>query len=34
MWVVIIIAMVKASKGERFDVPVVSDWALKLMGAF
>jgi len=34
MWVVIIIAMVKASKGERFDVPVVSGWALKLMGAF
>ena len=34
MWVVIIIAMVKVSKGERFDVPVVSDWALKLMGSF
>ncbi len=34
MWVVIIIAMVKASRGERFDVSVVSGWALKLMGAF
>jgi uncharacterized membrane protein len=34
MWIVIIVAMVKASKGERFDIPVVSKWALKLMGAF
>lgn len=34
MWVVIILGMVKASKGERFDIPIVSPWALKLMGAF
>jgi uncharacterized membrane protein len=33
MWVLIIIGMVKASKGERFDIPVVSEWALKLMGS-
>lgn len=33
MWVVIILGMVKVSKGERFDIPVVSGWALKLMGA-
>lgn len=32
-WVLIIIAMVKTSKGERFDMPVLSDLALKLMGA-
>ena len=34
IWVVIILGMVKASKGERFDIPIVSPWALKLMGAF
>ena len=33
MWVLIIVGMVKASKGERFDLPVVSEWALKLMGS-
>jgi uncharacterized membrane protein len=32
--ILVIIGMVKASKGERFDVPVISKWALKLMGAF
>lgn len=31
--VVIIVGMVKTSKGERFDIPVISEWALKLMGA-
>lgn len=34
MWVVIILGMVKVFKGERFDIPGVSPWALKLMGAF
>lgn len=34
MWILIIVAMVKAAKGERFDIPVISGWALKLMGAF
>jgi uncharacterized membrane protein len=34
VWILIIVAMVKASKGQRYDVPVVSGWALKLMGAF
>lgn len=33
VWVLIIVGMVKVSKGERFDVPVVSGWALKLMGS-
>ena len=31
--VLIVVGMVKASKGERFDIPVVSKWALKLMGS-
>jgi uncharacterized membrane protein len=31
MFVVMIMAMVKASKGERFDIPVISKYALILM---
>ncbi len=31
--VLIIIGMVKASQGNRFDVPLLSDLALKLMAA-
>jgi uncharacterized membrane protein len=31
--ILMIIGMVKVSKGERFDIPVVSGWALKLMGS-
>ena len=31
--ILIIIGMVKAYKGERFDVPVLSDLALKLLSA-
>lgn len=31
--VLIIVGMVKTSKGERFDVPVLSDLALKIMGS-
>ena len=31
--VLVIVAIVKTSNGERFDVPVVSEWALKLMAA-
>lgn len=31
-FVLMIVGMVKTSKGERFDIPVVSDLALKLMG--
>jgi uncharacterized membrane protein len=34
VWILIIVGMVKASKGERFDVPMVSGWALKLMSKF
>lgn len=33
MWILIIVGMVKASKGERFDIPLVSDWGLKLMSS-
>jgi len=33
-FVLIIVGMVKAAKGERFDVPVISGLALKIMGAF
>jgi len=32
LFVMMIIAMVKVSKGERFDLPVISGYALKLMG--
>ncbi len=31
--VLIIMGIVKISKGERFDIPMISDWALKLMAA-
>ncbi len=31
--VLIIVGMVKAYKGERFDVPVISDLGLKLLSA-
>lgn len=34
VWILIIVGMVKSSKGERFDIPVLSGWGLKLMGAF
>lgn len=34
MTVLLILTAVKASKGERFDIPVVSDVALKVMGWF
>jgi uncharacterized membrane protein len=33
VFVLIIMGMIKASQGERFDIPMVSEWALKLMGA-
>lgn len=33
VFVLIIVGMVKTSQGERFDVPMVSEWALKLMAA-
>lgn len=31
--VMVIMGMVKASQGERFDFPIISGFALKLMGA-
>jgi len=33
VFVLIVVGMVKVSKGERFDIPTVSEWALKLMAA-
>lgn len=33
MFVLVVVGMVKVSQGERFDVPMVSDWGLKLMSA-
>jgi uncharacterized membrane protein len=33
LFIMIIIAMVKVSKGERFDFPAISKYALKLMGS-
>jgi len=34
VFVCVIIGMIKTSKGKRFDVPLVSDLALKAMGMF
>jgi len=31
--VLIIVGMVKTSQGKRFDIPMISDWALKLMAS-
>ena len=31
--VMLLIAFIKTLKGERFDLPVISDWALKLMAS-
>ena len=33
VWILIIVGMVKSAKGERFDIPMVSGWALKLLGS-
>ena len=33
VFIAMIMAMLKASKGERFDLPVISEWALRLMAA-
>ena len=30
--ILIVLGMVKVSKGERYDIPTLSGWALKLMG--
>lgn len=32
--VLMIVGMVKSASGERFDIPVLSDLALKIMGLF
>ena len=31
--VLIVMGMVKASKGERFDIPVITGWAVSLLNA-
>lgn len=33
VFVLIIVGMVKTSQGQRFDIPMLSGWALKLMGS-
>jgi uncharacterized membrane protein len=33
MFVLVVVGMVKVSQGERFDIPMVSDWSLKLMAS-
>ncbi len=32
--VLIIVGMVKSSQGEKFNIPLISDWALKVMEWF
>lgn len=32
--ILVVVGALKAYKGERFDIPVLSDWALKLMSQF
>jgi len=32
--ILIIVGIVKSSQGERFDIPLISDLALKVMGWF
>jgi len=32
-FVLVIMGMIKTSQGERLDIPVVSDWALKVMAS-
>ncbi len=32
-FILIVMGIVKITKGERYDIPFVSEWALKLMGA-
>jgi len=32
-FVLVIIGAIKASKGERFELPLIKDWALKLINA-
>ena len=31
--VLVVVGIVKSSKGERFDIPMISEWALKLMAS-
>ena len=31
--VVVVVGIVKSSKGERFDIPMISEWTLKLMAS-
>jgi len=34
LFVLVVIGAMKAYKGERYDMPMVSEWALKLMSQF
>ena len=33
MWVIIVIGAIKSYQGNRFDIPVIKDWAIKLMNS-
>lgn len=31
VFALVVVGMIKTSKGERFDIPLVSEWVLKIM---
>lgn len=33
MWIIIIVGAIKSYQGNRFDIPLISDWAIKLMNS-
>ncbi|HQG58123.1 MAG TPA: DUF4870 domain-containing protein [Candidatus Dojkabacteria bacterium] len=33
MWIIIIVGAIKSYQGNRFDLPLISDWAIKLMNS-
>jgi len=33
MWILIIVGAIKSYQGNRFDIPLISDWAIKLMNS-
>lgn len=33
MWILIIVGAIKSYQGNRFDIPLISDWAIQLMNS-
>jgi len=33
MWIIIIVGAIKSYQGNRFDLPLISDWAIKFMNS-